>query len=316
MNSHASNPKTIASSPVTAMKDKSGFKGQQSSEKATKSCKFPPLPTHVTKLIHSRDNDLYPLEGLAAHHRGLGAFCARDRDKEEEQLLQFAGKGEQTPRDEKETESSRTRSKKILSLPRCSCDQEEGDDDDEVDYATSEEMFPKIEFSGVVLDLDQAPSWAVLKQKRAAENIRFNLPSDLKRLEGVTPMEFLTGYTSLHYQQRRSYYRIFRNFRNKETDLMEKKNLYPALNVLFANSLGEPNYHVLVKRLHLLDVENINFDMFVGICAFCDRKYWKMYFESTVNRPPLEALDFHNLDKKMYRVNISEDLQLLLLSLH
>ncbi|XP_059139226.1 uncharacterized protein LOC131927537 [Physella acuta] len=183
--------------------------------------------------------------------------------------------------------------------------------------------YGKIQFYELGLKGDALPPWVISRLETACRSFRYELPFNKKLLEEMTPLQFLSTQTRLSRDQRRRYSELFKKYKNKLTDLVEFKNLFPALNVLFGSYLSVQNFDTLVICLFINEETKVDENVFIGLCAFADRLFWTAYLDCeedtfTVwekNRTALEFADFENLRRKLVGLHLTKEMKALLYSL-
>ena len=169
-----------------------------------------------------------------------------------------------------------------------------------------------------------------LRYELATEGIRFELPMDIRTLFNMTPLEYLTKYTRLREDVRRSLTLAFHKWKGpkKDSETVKESKLFSALSSVNANDLMHINYKIIEKRILALERKsedskvNLGLKSFLGLSAFTQRKY----ISSVVKKPRyiqhgfcsyLEQLDFGSLHRRYEESgkNINWPLYQLLISL-
>lgn len=179
----------------------------------------------------------------------------------------------------------------------------------------------QFEFIATLNEVDSkrmfTPEWAETRYTQAAEWIRYTLPFNLSDLNDMSPIDYLSKFTKLHYLLERRFRKIFEAYREKGKSFIPRNTLYPALNRLCSSYLTMQNFEILLT--HTLGPErDLLFCEFAGVCSVCERRYWSLFIPKTNEvgcRPNIEALDFRHLSYKFKEYKIPIMLQTLLMSL-
>ncbi|CAF3586234.1 unnamed protein product [Adineta steineri] len=153
------------------------------------------------------------------------------------------------------------------------------------------------------------------------QGCRFELPSDLKKLENLNPIEYISKYCRLSLRRNYQFKRIFDKYRNNKYCL-DITNLYSAITDIHTENFTRAQYDYL---LQLLDIENqqhqFSFETFGGILAVCERIVYDSLNPSSdvedyeLGKDPLEKCDFDSLLRKLDGFAISETMKKLLKTL-
>ncbi|CAF2845685.1 unnamed protein product [Rotaria sp. Silwood2] len=150
---------------------------------------------------------------------------------------------------------------------------------------------------------------------------RFELPYDLKLLEKMTPLDYLTNYCRLSSRRQYQFKRLFSRYRNKHY-LFESSDLYLSI-----ASIHKENF----KRIHfnhlcqLIDLDNqereFKFETYAGILALCERiifyssKLYNDYDDIYLTKHAIERCDFDGLSRKLDGLAIRDTMKRLLQAL-
>lgn len=288
------------------------------------------LPFHVSSLLHKADTRLVNLPGLPGKKTGTNAFNIHAEYTRPMGTSQTIKLDTRDLRDEKQEihESFADLSMSPMELSSKAALVTERINSfvmsEKVDVTTSESMDKQVRFSGsiphytivfTVRDASlQDKRYLKVKYEKAKDMIRFELPLDLSLLKGKTPLFYLSQFLTLHQDVKASYGRIFKNFKgpNKNSKTVKENNLYRAINSLVADDFVYSNYELLDK--FILKPERgirpdekikLNINEFVGLLAFCERRFWSEFFPISHPDNPfgccsfLEYLDFRHLDIKL-----------------
>ncbi|GFS03156.1 serine/arginine repetitive matrix protein 1-like, partial [Elysia marginata] len=141
--------------------------------------------------------------------------------------------------------------------------------------------YGKIAFTNSNEPMHPIASWVTQRLEHSCRSARFALPSDYRLLENMTTLDYLEKYTVLTAAQRRRYDLVFAKFMDKTDKCIYLERLYPALNSMFANSLGKENFEILCTALFIgPDFKISSKELFAGISALTERLFWSSYLES------------------------------------
>ncbi|CAF1622748.1 unnamed protein product [Adineta ricciae] len=150
------------------------------------------------------------------------------------------------------------------------------------------------------------------------QGCRFELPSDLKKLEGLTPLEYIGRYCRFSSHRRYQFKRIFDKYRNSK-HAVELTDLYSAVTDVHTDSFTRSQYDELC---HLIGAEDphtqFSFETFSGVLAVCERLVYDALNSSSdpedyeLAKDPLEKCDFYSLKRKLDGFNISKELRKLI----
>jgi hypothetical protein len=149
------------------------------------------------------------------------------------------------------------------------------------------------------------------------QGCRFELPFDLKLLENLTPIEYLSKYCRLSSRRNYQFKRIFDKYRNNQYRF-ESNHLYTSITDVHSESFTRSQYDHLCQ---LIDIGNeqhqFTFDTFGGILALCERilydsSRFRSGYDDDLAKDTIEKCDFDSLDRKLDGLNISETMKKLL----
>lgn len=147
------------------------------------------------------------------------------------------------------------------------------------------------------------------------------MPFDLKILEVLTPLDYLTQYCRVSNRRQFQFKRIFNKYRERDHRI-EYSNLFPSIVDLHKENFTRANYDELCQ---LVDIDNemyrFAFEPFIGILAFSERLLCNLFLMKTdsdhiiLSKDPIERCDFDSLARKFDGLMISEKMKRLLNSL-
>ncbi|CAF3411317.1 unnamed protein product [Rotaria sp. Silwood1] len=150
------------------------------------------------------------------------------------------------------------------------------------------------------------------------QGCRFELPFDLKLLETLTPLDYLSKYCRLSSRRNYQFKRVFDKYRNNQYRF-ESNNLYTSITDIHREKFTRSQYDNLCQ---LIDIGNeqhqFTFDTFAGILALCERILYDSKAphtgvdEQELVKDTLEKCDFDCLDRKLDGLSISKTMRKLL----
>ncbi|CAF3011432.1 unnamed protein product [Rotaria socialis] len=147
---------------------------------------------------------------------------------------------------------------------------------------------------------------------------RFELPYDLKLLENMTPLDYLSKYCRLSSRRQHQFKHIFNRFRNRYY-LFESSYLYSSIIVVHKENFTRSQFNQLCQLIDLGNQEcELKFDTYAGILALSERiayyssKLHDAYGDLHTEKHALEKCDFDGLDRKLDGLNISDTMKRLL----
>jgi hypothetical protein len=153
------------------------------------------------------------------------------------------------------------------------------------------------------------------------QSCRFELPFDLKLLENLTPLEYLSKYCRLSSRRNYQFKRLFDKYRNNHYRL-ESSNLYQSITDIHTETFTPSQYDDLCQLIDLGNEQHqFTFDTFAGILALCERiLFGSSQFRSGLDehdlaKDALEQCDFDGLDRKFDGLDISDTMKRLLKTL-
>ncbi|CAF1360889.1 unnamed protein product [Rotaria sordida] len=169
---------------------------------------------------------------------------------------------------------------------------------------------------------DSANAVSIGPMPLSLQACRFELPSDLKILETITPLKYLTNYCSLSSRRQYQFKRLFNKYRNRY-HLFELSDLYLSILSIHKENFTRQQYNYLCQLIDLINNQEyeFKFDTYAGILALCERILYyssKLYNDQTdlySTKHAIEKCDFYSLDRKLAGLNISDAMKRLLYAL-
>ncbi|CAF0749695.1 unnamed protein product [Rotaria sordida] len=153
------------------------------------------------------------------------------------------------------------------------------------------------------------------------QGCRFELPFDLKLLETLTPLDYLSKYCRLSSRRNYQFKRVFDKYRNNQYRF-ESNNLYTSITDIHSEKFTRSQYDNLCQLINIGDEQHqFTFDTFAGILALCERILYDSKAppsgvdEQDLVKDTLEKCDFDCLDRKLDGLSISERMRKLLKAL-
>jgi len=138
------------------------------------------------------------------------------------------------------------------------------------------------------------------------------LPFDLKLLEHLRPLEYLSKYCWLSSRRQYQFKRVFDKYQNKFY-LFDSSNLYLSLKDLHKDNLTLEYFDVLCRSIGLNDEDiQLTFSTYAGIAGLSERILYKHQDDEQTARDSVEICDFYSLDRKLDGLEISQAMRQLL----
>ncbi|KXJ22385.1 uncharacterized protein LOC110252578 [Exaiptasia diaphana] len=143
---------------------------------------------------------------------------------------------------------------------------------------------------------------------------RFELPMDMKVLENMTPLEYISTYCRIN-NRRKTLFRHYFMKNDKDKDgHVNHRELLKAMRDLYAQSI---TVHQVNEILNMLDIaeksKTITLNMFFAIAAFSERFFYSFLNggteDETTRRTVLEETDFGALKWKLEGCNVSDNMK-------
>ncbi|PAA67950.1 hypothetical protein BOX15_Mlig022496g2 [Macrostomum lignano] len=166
-----------------------------------------------------------------------------------------------------------------------------------------------------------------------AQTTRFELPFDLKRLEGLDAKDYLRQYAVVSNNRIVLYQRLFQKFRNPTTNLIESRELDKCIgDLLIEGNVPRDRLAQLRDLTGTADLEQLEPQLFYAFCAVVERlvagksagacggtqkgsTQKRLGDLEECRRQALESADFAGLQYKLRDVNLKEGLARLLAAL-
>ncbi|XP_077995472.1 uncharacterized protein LOC144448958 [Glandiceps talaboti] len=157
--------------------------------------------------------------------------------------------------------------------------------------------------------LDKKPKMQPWLQGRLAfskQTSRFEIPMDVRVLERMTPVEYLTRYCIIS-TRRLAFYRRHFNRVDRDNDLkINRKEVETGMKAVHVDSISVEQIDKMVEMLEIDEqTYKFNFKIFAALCALSERLlYPKFVTEDTVHlaehqKEKVEDADFEALDWKL-----------------
>ncbi|CAF3354707.1 unnamed protein product, partial [Rotaria socialis] len=137
------------------------------------------------------------------------------------------------------------------------------------------------------------------------QGCRFELPYDLKLLETLTPLDYLSKYCRLSTRRNYQFKRIFDKYRNNHYRF-ESSNLFASIGELHRDNFTRSQFECLCQLIDLgTEQHQFAYDTFSGILALCERILCETKRTTTgldeqdLAKDTLEKCDFDSLDRKL-----------------
>ena len=161
--------------------------------------------------------------------------------------------------------------------------------------------------------LDSGKPWLQGPHSLSRQSCRFELPMDMRILETVSPLQYVTQFCRVN-GRRKSLFRYYFTKNDRDRDgIINRRELHNALRDLYAQSINADHVTAI---LDLLDVDKssvLTLDIFTAVAAFSERYLYFCYSASgqdeNEKRMVLEETDFTALRWKLEGCKISEKLQ-------
>ena len=143
----------------------------------------------------------------------------------------------------------------------------------------------------------------------------------MRKLENLTPLDYLSQYCRLSARRQYQFKRIFNKYRNHRYSF-ESSYLYLAIIDLHKENFTRSTYDELCQLIDLDHAAHeFTFEMFAGTLALSERLLCNAFIIKNENdaiqlrKDPLERCDFDSLIRKFDGLNISEKMKRLFNSL-
>ncbi|XP_066995852.2 uncharacterized protein [Anabrus simplex] len=156
--------------------------------------------------------------------------------------------------------------------------------------------------------------WLSLPRVFSRESVRFELPLDLRKLNTMTPLEYLHNYVSVSSGRKLLYNRVFNRHREEPEDdddeeeeanrRIPSKNVDVALGEVMGSRLSETQVQYLRDLVGWEGLRYVEFRLWCGLCAVCERLLGPQY-KAQINPKSIdpcqeiERADFETLPRKL-----------------
>ncbi|XP_031573515.1 uncharacterized protein LOC116307409 [Actinia tenebrosa] len=161
---------------------------------------------------------------------------------------------------------------------------------------------------------DNTKAWLQGPLSLSRKGCRFELPMDMKLLEKLTPLEYVSNYCRINSRRKTLFRHYFmKNDKDKDGNVNHRE-LLKALRELYAQSISVQQVNEI---LHSLGIEkmckNVTLNMFLAIAAFSER-YLYSFLNNTSEyqeekRTVLEETDFGALRWKLEGCAVSDEMK-------
>ncbi|XP_032223100.2 uncharacterized protein LOC116604611 [Nematostella vectensis] len=164
---------------------------------------------------------------------------------------------------------------------------------------------------------DSTKPWLQGPLSLSRQSCRFELPMDMKVLENLSPLEYVSLYCRIN-SRRRTLFRHYFTKNDKDKDgFINHRELLKALRDLYAQSITVEQVNAILGMLEIEEMsKKIDLSKFLAIAAFSER-FLYCFFNSMVQdvsekRTVLEETDFGALTWKLEGCTISDSMRKLL----
>lgn len=140
---------------------------------------------------------------------------------------------------------------------------------------------------------------------------------DLKFLEILTPLNYLSRFCRPSSRRQYQFKRLFEKYRNRNY-YFESSNLFSSLLDIHKHHLTREIFNDLCQLIELNKSEQFSFDTYAGILALCERIVYRsaiLYKDQddyNLAKDPIEKCDFYSLNRKFDGLIISDAMKRLL----
>ncbi|CAL1544481.1 unnamed protein product [Lymnaea stagnalis] len=153
------------------------------------------------------------------------------------------------------------------------------------------------------------------------QSSRFELPMDMRKLEKLTPQDYLRKYCVITTRRRSLYQKMYQKHRGKAGHIQGKFQLCEALKDVLVNTITYSQAEELCDLLEVDDETCVDLDLFSGMAALAERiLYPEFLTEATADKTEyqkekVECADFSALEWKLHGVKVSPPVRKILSSL-
>ncbi|XP_074643243.1 uncharacterized protein LOC141900312 [Tubulanus polymorphus] len=172
-------------------------------------------------------------------------------------------------------------------------------------------IIPKVDKS--TFDIKKLTSQGAVTGRLALskQSCRFELPMDMRKLETMSPQEYLREYCVISSRRNTLYSKIFMKNKDGKIGVLTPKDLEKALKDVLINSITAEQMNYMFDLIQIDEDSKIDQKLFSGIAALAERLlYQKFVTEDTVDLPDhqkerIESADFCALNWKFHGVNVN-----------
>ncbi|XP_052256478.1 uncharacterized protein LOC127861814 isoform X2 [Dreissena polymorpha] len=159
----------------------------------------------------------------------------------------------------------------------------------------------------------QIKSWIQGRLALSQQSSRFELPMDMKRLETMTPQEYIRKHCIITSRRQNLYQKIFMKNKDKSATILYK-DLDRSLKDVLVNTITSEQVQDVLKSLEIDEQTRVDQKLFYGVAAYAERVlYPKFVTEDTHDMPEyqrekIECADFCALNWKIHGVNVPKNM--------
>ncbi|XP_072033251.1 uncharacterized protein [Amphiura filiformis] len=191
-------------------------------------------------------------------------------------------------------------------------------DDEEYEYTSSYNGDP---IPDSAMKKSKIESWLKGRMALSKRASRFELPMDVRELEGMTPIAYLERYCIVNRRRAALYRRAF-NRVDKDCDLIiNQKEMEKAIEDALVDTVHVEQINCVLKLIEAEDGIKIKPKLFSAICSLLERLFYHEFVtEDTVemdgsSKERVETADFSALDWKLQGCTVNPPLKKLLYKL-
>jgi hypothetical protein len=159
--------------------------------------------------------------------------------------------------------------------------------------------------------------WLNSRLALTKHSTRFELPLDLTRLEGLTPVKYLQTYCVITERRAVHYSKVFNKFLKYGKQELSIADLIPALLDVHFSTVEKEQIECVVKIVDIpSEMTNISLRLFAGMSALAERMLRQSTLPSTTvlseygqRREIVEDADFEALEWKLRGCKITDSLR-------
>ena len=102
---------------------------------------------------------------------------------------------------------------------------------------------------------------------------RFELPMDMRKLEGMTPTQYIENYCRINDRRKQLYRKVFDKFKLKadKEEWIDLKLFEECLIDVHMKSISRAQVNAIIALVCLKSEQKINLQLFLGLCALSER---------------------------------------------